>query len=891
MDHNHDASGEQDATPNTESSSIGHELEAAGLQRYVDAFKANFPDFTSFDASDSEYRRSERAYKDRLVAAYRDYTLQFVQAIQRGEGHADQLGLAAIQLFSDDLATPEGKWGPQNLVPWQQYAPLKNLDMPELGAFGNALADLLDESKPIEIRIDSFVAELRQISESADIPMPRGHLHAYTTFFLFLHDPSRHIFIKTGVFERAMAALWGGYTLSKDDFIGDDYAETQRFARMIHAALAEQGWAPNDMIDVQSFLYVADTKLRDADTSAPWKDPTAVIQVQPKYRDYNPKQYQSKGWHQFQVLQQYDRHTVGELKEAGPRYYEEAPEFFQTRNWANNELKWSYQRGYIDLLTAHSTVETQHPGTDATGNEQMADVPLNQILYGPPGTGKTWQTARRAVAICDGQAPDRETEVRHRYQELVEQQRIRFVTFHQSFSYEEFVEGIRPVLQGEGPSADGQVQYRCAEGVFREIVALATATPHGIGEGFNISERRIYKVSLGNTADPEQEWVYRDCIDNGHIAVGFADEIDFTDTHDRTTILERIRETNLEESEQSRAVQPIHYLKNELMDGDIVVVSDGNHAFRAVGEVAGPYRYREERDSFRHTRPVNWIRTFEPSLPVGKILGKVFSQRTLYRIDAEAVNVTALNALLAPESETGAVRNYVLIIDEINRANISRVFGELITLLEPDKRSGASSETVVTLPYSGTPFAVPPNLYVIGTMNTADRSIALLDTALRRRFAFVEVGPDPTVLEGLSVDGVEMDRLLSIMNQRIEVLFDRDHRIGHAYFSHLLEDETADIDSLAAIFSQRIIPLLEEYFFEDWNRIRLVLGDNLKPRDLQFIQRAYGEAELTALFGTEDAALVADDTGAVIWHRNLAALRQPEAYRLIYEPSSEEPSI
>jgi 5-methylcytosine-specific restriction enzyme B len=160
---------------------------------------------------------------------------------------------------------------------------------------------------------------------------------------------------------------------------------------------------------------------------------------------------------------------------------------------------------------------------------------------------------------------------------------------------------------------------------------------------------------------------------------------------------------------------------------------------------------------------------------------------------------------------------YALFIDEINRGNIAGIFGELITLIEEDKRAGGASSLAAILPYSRELFSVPTNLYIIGTMNSADRSVEALDTALRRRFAFVEMAPEP---ERLSiVDGVDLRRLLEVVNLRIEALRDRDHRIGHAYFMGI-----GSLDALTAAFADRVIPLLKEYFYGDWSRIALVLG-------------------------------------------------------------------
>ena len=221
---------------------------------------------------------------------------------------------------------------------------------------------------------------------------------------------------------------------------------------------------------------------------------------------------------------------------------------------------------------------------------------------------------------------------------------------------------------------------------------------------------------------------------------------------------------------------------------------------------------------------------------------------------------------------------YVLIIDEINRGNIPKIFGELITLIEPSKRLGKNDEVRVTLPYSGDDFGVPDNLYIIGTMNTADRSIQQLDTALRRRFTFVEMMPDPDhSLIPDDVAGVNCRKMLRAMNERIALLTDREHQIGHTY---LLEVES--IEDLADTFRNRIFPLLQEYFYDDWRKIHAVLGENAFVR-----KRKAGEGYTKKLAAEFD--LIGD--GQVIYERLRDSAPEWKAaaeYRRIYEEPKQD---
>ena len=307
----------------------------------------------------------------------------------------------------------------------------------------------------------------------------------------------------------------------------------------------------------------------------------------------------------------------------------------------------------------------------------------NIIFYGPPGTGKTYTTAKRAVEICKTESEKELTdysEIMERYNELKKKSRIEFITFHQSYGYEEFIEGIKPVVSNE---------------------------------------------------DDESE----------------------------------------EESENNQESKTNIKIENDIKY-DIV---DG--IFKKFCDNARKAQDKENK---------------EP---------------------------------------------YVFIIDEINRGNISKIFGELITLIETTKRAGKKECISTKLPYSKEEFTVPDNVYIIGTMNTADRSIALMDTALRRRFKFEEMLPNYDLLKDIFVEDegvkVNIGAMLKVINERIEYLYDREHTIGHAVFLELKENN--NIDKLENIFKKSVIPLLQEYFYEDYDKIRLILGDNAKDEDEQFI--------------------------------------------------------
>lgn len=265
------------------------------------------------------------------------------------------------------------------------------------------------------------------------------------------------------------------------------------------------------------------------------------------------------------------------------------------------------------------------------------------------------------------------------------------------------------------------------------------------------------------------------------------------------------------------------------------------HTINKALEIIDPDFYSINKDN-REALKKHFDKLYEEN----KIVMTTFHQSYAYEDFVEGLSAESIDGKLVYGIKKGVFKTicenaekspdekFVLIIDEINRGNVSNIFGELITLIEDSKRAGKDEALSVTLPYSKENFSVPSNLYIVGTMNTADRSLTQIDTALRRRFHFKEMMPDPTLLDSINIEGVQIGNLLRCLNARIETLYDREHTLGHAFFMELCEKDKDNIQTLAKIFKNKIIPLLQEYFFDDWGKIQLILGEQVIKEKSQF---------------------------------------------------------
>lgn len=431
------------------------------------------------------------------------------------------------------------------------------------------------------------------------------------------------------------------------------------------------------------------------------------------------------------------------------------------------------------------------PGNDYKNS--TLNVNLNTILYGPPGTGKTYKVIDCALEIIDGKVPPIRKDAVEKFNKYVESGRVDFITFHQSYSYEEFVEGIKPDLSD---TASDKLKYIMDDGVFKRSVIVS---------GYNA-------ISIEKT---DSEIDFYNLLDAFKIKYPEDSEIKTT-LGSLFTIIE-YQQNSIRIYPQSKN-QPYSISYKPLKKMFDMELEEPFQNPKDIGLRVGQYM---GLSSYYFSVIKELVK-----LKDTETIEKIADETPAYEIQK---NIVIENIGNSSKWKTDA-KPFVLIIDEINRGNISKIFGELITLIEEDKRLGAGNELTVTLPYSKEKFGVPSNLYIIGTMNTADRSIALMDTALRRRFTFREMMPDLSTLEGINIDGINIQQMLAKMNERIEFLYDRDHTIGHAYFIGLknISDADEQFSSLCSIFSTKIIPLLQEYFYEDWEKIQLVLGDHVK---------------------------------------------------------------
>lgn len=451
--------------------------------------------------------------------------------------------------------------------------------------------------------------------------------------------------------------------------------------------------------------------------------------------------------------------------------------------------------------------------------------PLNLILFGPPGTGKTYNTINRAIAIANPSFDLKQprTEIKKEFDRLMEEGQIVFTTFHQSMSYEDFIEGIKPIE----PEKEGNpISYKIEYGIFRNLCIEASFAIAQLIEDKITEDILDFSIIYDKFVESVEEQ-----LSNGN-------QVKFSTKNGESVFVESISPQRNFIIKHHKGTRSYTVSKERLTKLQIAFknLDEVNNIHSQFCEVIGGC------NSSAYWSVLNAIRDEKPIKTINKEL-------ITYTFNEKKVVV---NSLSKSDYKNKNGKPFVLIIDEINRGNISQILGELITLIEDDKRLGKDEALEVTLPYSKERFGVPSNLYIIGTMNTADRSIEALDTALRRRFSFEEMYPKPELIkqEGKVENGVlesiELDLLLHTINKRIEKLLDKDHTIGHSYFMSV-----EDMTNLKLVFQNKIVPLLQEYFFGDYGKIGLVIGKD-------FFEPIENEQDVFANFDDYDASSFAE---------------------------------
>ena len=500
---------------------------------------------------------------------------------------------------------------------------------------------------------------------------------------------------------------------------------------------------------------------------------------------------------------------------------EENPDFISF-NQTNNTAYSNALKHYYDFLLDYSNKNIEQDEDEELSdlheieNKNKATIKqttLNQILYGPPGTGKTYHTIDRALEILGIDCKDKTREERKELFEAYKQKgQIEFVTFHQNYGYEEFVEGIKPKLDENG-GENKSLEYKIEEGIFKIICERARQNTKDflekIHQNYNSDEpidfkRDLWRLYTLPNGDIEDDY-FKDCIDKNYIYAN-------------------------KNFGKEKLISP------DVQKGDYIIIpsaipgkrSKSIRAFGVFGDVI-----KEKIDEEKGYRSVEWYWFTENQDEELFFENVNFAQQTFSKVKKSKNVILDYFNTKSENIIDDISKPHILIIDEINRGNISKIFGELITLIEPSKRIGAKEELRVTLPYSQTSFGVPNNLYIIGTMNTADRSITSLDTAIRRRFEFVEMMPDATKLEDKVIEGINLQKMLTVINERIEFLYDREKTIGHTYLLDI-----KNLDDLKEAFQNKIIPLLQEYFYRNYALIQAALNDNGMIKEIEDSKKA-----------------------------------------------------
>ncbi len=733
------------------------------------------------------------------------------ESLQNFKNHWDLAAVDLPQMIENALPGSNNLWSSNNYYP---VAMLKGFAETNPQGVSNAITALYDESEPLEKRIQEYREAMDTLLREDSIKRNQENKSNYQdgrtiALLLAFQYPDKHFLFKFNILKAFCNKF--GYEAPKKGDVVNQVLTNESLNKEVKEILEddddllklhEMRLTPNSYRDdnnnllAQDFIYATVTYLNDDakyylvgsfwDTSTPQDQTLRFVEEGTWVNGYtdrfNDDVRKVKPGSRIAIKSAFVREktkSVMAIKARGVVIENLNDGQTLQVDWEQNFVPFEVSfGGYLTTIkevTNRSHIEAiwgekELVNDDLQSTKHLKKAPLNQILYGPPGTGKTYETKNLAVNIADptfivpkefGDTEKRKR-ITARYQELVDNGQIVFCTFHQSMSYEDFVEGIKPETIGDN------ISYSVQPGVFKDLCEKA-----GVKSNSN----------------------FEDVIERFKTDVIANEPIKINTGRSKFDVFYRGGLTFKVNPEESEKENPNYSASIENM-----------RKFYQTNSLKGIYN---------------------PSYVSG-IVNHLYEKYGLvqYNTVSDSPN-----------------KDYVLIIDEINRGNVSAIFGELITLLEADKRIGQREEVLAKLPYSKDSFGVPANVHIIGTMNTADRSVEALDTALRRRFSFKEIMSEPRLLQEIGFDGFTLDEVLVAINQRIEVLLDRDHTIGHSYF---IKIKNGDTEALRNAFKNCIVPLLQEYFYGDYEKIALVLGKGFvrKKQAAQFSFASFDDVEI-----------------------------------------------
>jgi 5-methylcytosine-specific restriction protein B len=865
------------------------------IEKYLARVREKFPTFQDFGQGSEAFDKEEREYKVELVELYRATVAESLRNFPADEESRIAIGKNISALFTARLRNAGNK--PQNLVGYRYFEPLK-LEGGNSSQWAFIVKQLIDSEGQLTERIDQFVDSLDKLikkkvlnSKVAFAALSRS----VTTFLLMLSDPTKHAIVKTQEFNRALKAF-DKSPMASEPLSGREYGRLQEYLREVNSGLLEAGITPRDMIDVQSFIWVGVGKPPASEQywllGASWdgEDKTPVFVAEGRWENG----YEDKLLDRVRKVKLGDRVAI----------------------------KSTYTRKFdLPFNSAGKTISCMDIKARGTVKKNLGDGHHLKVDWETDFEPRTiyFYTYRSTIDQID-KTQYKDTTIAWVFGELdqdvdwlEEQAKLQkqIGTDEEKLSLGVEQGALLRHFQGHQDFVERQPGWTKATTELFGRLARAV-NQMGLDWWFTRatnSQLRFGRKEQGVAKGGPVGWL---SLRKDGIWISWSTFAGLAEcgTTELTSEIVRLFEV----ADKDEGIWPAK-----------LGARSGRNGY-------WPDDYDIEDEPLNTKAPKNFIyygppgtgKTFELQRLLGAEYtdpeyGELYEFITFHQSYGYEEFVEGLRPVItklgtqprdnieAPGESTGEVRyeikpgaflrlcerarknpsrQYAMVIDEINRGNVSKIFGELITLVEVDKRERAKNPVSVVLPYSGENFSVPLNVDVIGTMNTADRSLALLDTALRRRFDFIEWMPKPSVLTGtiVSHNGVDIniERLLVMLNDRIEALYDRDHTLGHAYFTRIKDLESVDrFSELKAVFRNKIVPLLQEYFFEDWQKIRLVLGDNQKSNQgLQFVQEVGGEDDLQALFGSEHE--LSQYAVRSRFQLNSSAFEHPDAYVYIY---------